>query len=47
MQLPVDDGEALVDLFNDEEHSLPTTLALPRYGARWLRVRRVGQRLPP
>ena len=24
--LPVDDGEALVDLFGDEEHALPATL---------------------
>ncbi|MBW3607635.1 MAG: alpha-amylase family protein [Actinobacteria bacterium] len=47
VQLPVDDGEALVDVSTGEEHSLPATLALPRYGARWLRVRRAGQRLPP
>ena len=24
--LPVDDGEALVDLFGDDEHALPATL---------------------
>ena len=41
---------ALVDLFQDEEHELEggeVTLELPPYGARWFRVRRPGQRLPP
>ena len=47
MALPVDDGEALVDLFSSDEHPLPATLALERYGARWFRVRRDGRRLPP
>lgn len=47
VRLPVDDGEALVDLFTDEEHPLPATLALDRYGAHWFRVRRTGERLPP
>ena len=45
--LPVDDGEALVDLFGDEEHALPATLELERHAARWFRVRRQGVRLPP
>ena len=47
VRLDVDDCEALVDLFSDAEHPLPATLQLPRYGARWYRVRREGQRLPP
>ena len=45
--LPVDDGEALVDLFGSEEHPLPATLELERHAARWFRVRREGVRLPP
>ncbi|MDP1847866.1 MAG: alpha-amylase family protein [Solirubrobacteraceae bacterium] len=45
--LAVEDGEALVDLFSGDEHALPATLALERYAARWFRVRRAGQRLPP
>ena len=45
--LPVDDGEALVDLFDDAEHPLPATLYLEPYAAHWFRVRREGVRLPP
>ena len=45
--LPVDDGEALVDLFGDAEHALPATLKLEPYAAHWFRVRRDGVRLPP
>ncbi len=45
--LPVDDGEALVDLFGEEEHPLPATLRMSPYGARWFRVRRDGARMPP
>jgi hypothetical protein len=45
------EGEgALVDLFQEDEHELEegaVTLELPPYGARWFRVRRSGQRLPP
>jgi trehalose synthase len=44
-----DDGK-LIDLFHDEEHHLEggaVTLALGSYDARWYRVRRPGQRLPP
>jgi maltose alpha-D-glucosyltransferase/alpha-amylase len=45
--LPVDDGEALIDLFADAEHALPATLKLEPYAAHWFRVRRDGRRLPP
>jgi maltose alpha-D-glucosyltransferase/alpha-amylase len=45
--LPVDDGEALVDLLDDGEHALPATLTLGPYAAQWFRVRRAGARLPP
>jgi maltose alpha-D-glucosyltransferase/alpha-amylase len=45
--LPVEDGEALVDLFADVEHALPATLPLAPYAAHWFRVRRAGRRLPP
>jgi glycosidase len=40
----------LVDLFQHEDHELDAGQAaidLPPYGARWFRVRRPGQRLPP
>lgn len=47
VRLPLDDGEALVDLFGDAEHELPATLRLAGHGAHWFRVRRRGQRLPP
>jgi trehalose synthase len=47
LALPVDDGEALVDLFDDAEHALPATLRLEPYAAHWFRVRREGGRLPP
>jgi trehalose synthase len=47
VELPVEDGEALVDLFHDAEHALPATLSLEPYDARWFRVRRAGRRLPP
>src|SRR4051794_37177514 len=45
--LPVDDGESLVDLFGPDELALPVTLHLEPFDARWFRVRRAGQRLPP
>jgi trehalose synthase len=45
--LPVEDGEALVDLFADAEHPLPATLSLAPYAAHWFRVRRTGVRMPP
>ena len=47
VRLDIDDCEALVDLFSDEEHAPGDTLRLDGYGARWLRARRAGQRLPP
>jgi trehalose synthase len=49
-QLDVGGDGALVDLFHDEEHELDgdaVVIDLPPYGARWFRVRRSGQRLPP
>jgi maltose alpha-D-glucosyltransferase/alpha-amylase len=45
--LPVTDGDALVDLLDEGEHALPATLSLDPYAARWFRVRRAGERLPP
>ncbi len=47
VELPVEDGEALVDLFNHAEHPLPAKLSLEPFDARWFRVRRPGRRLPP
>lgn len=47
VELPVEDGEALVDLFGDLSCSLPATLQLEPYGAHWFRVARSGVRLPP
>jgi hypothetical protein len=47
VELPVDDGEALVDLFGDLEHPLPARLGLEGHAAHWLGVRRKGRRLPP
>ena len=44
-----EDGK-LIDLFQEEEHRLEggaVTLPLGPYDARWFRVRRPGQRLPP
>jgi maltose alpha-D-glucosyltransferase/alpha-amylase len=47
VRLALDEGEALVDLFEETEHPLPATLELGPYAARWFRVRRAGRRLPP
>jgi len=47
LELAIDDGESLVDLFSDAEHPLPATLRIERHAAQWYRVRRAGQRLPP
>jgi trehalose synthase len=45
------DGAVLVDLFRDEELRLDgdgrATIQLGRYGHRWLRLRRPGQRVAP
>ena len=45
--LPLDDGDALMDLAGSDDVALPATLELDAYGARWFRVRRPGRRLPP
>ncbi|MDA0169690.1 alpha-amylase family protein [Solirubrobacter taibaiensis] len=47
VELPVDDGEALVDLFEHADCDLPATLQLEPYAARWFRIARSGVRLPP
>jgi maltose alpha-D-glucosyltransferase/alpha-amylase len=47
VRLPVDDGDALVDLFDFAEHDLPATLRLAPHAAHWFRVRRAGVPLPP
>ena len=47
IELPIEDGEALVDLFGHAEPPLPATLDLGPYAAHWYRVRRAGRRLPP
>jgi maltose alpha-D-glucosyltransferase/alpha-amylase len=47
VELPLDDGAELVDLFGDATHPLPATLDLEPYAAHWFRVRRDGIRLPP
>jgi trehalose synthase len=49
-RLVIEGEGSLVDLFEHEEHELEAgevTLDLPPHGARWYRVRRAGQRLPP
>jgi len=49
-QLELGGEGSLVDLFHDEEHDLDkgaVSLELSPYDARWFRVRRPGQRLPP
>jgi trehalose synthase len=47
VDLPVDDGDALVDLFGHDDHELPARLRLAPHAARWFRVRRGDARLPP
>jgi trehalose synthase len=49
-QLKLDEDGALSDLFAEEEHELEggaVSLALRPYDARWFRIRRPGQLLPP
>jgi trehalose synthase len=49
-RLELGERGTLTDLFAEEEHQLEggaVTLALGPYGARWFRLRRPGQRLPP
>jgi maltose alpha-D-glucosyltransferase/alpha-amylase len=47
----VGDGAVLVDLFQDDERPVGddgrVRVELPRYGARWYRLRRAGQRIAP
>jgi trehalose synthase len=49
--VPVGDADAAVDLFADEQLRADgdgsIAIELERYGHRWLRLRRRGQRLPP
>jgi maltose alpha-D-glucosyltransferase/alpha-amylase len=47
VELPVDDGDELVDLFDGDDHELPATLRLDPHAARWFRVRRGDARMPP
>jgi maltose alpha-D-glucosyltransferase/alpha-amylase len=45
-----EDGSVLVDLFDHDERRIRdgrVKLELPRYGARWYRLRRPGQRIAP
>ena len=49
-RLRVGEEGTLLDLFRDEDHELDggeVLIELPPYGARWFRLRRPGQRLPP
>jgi hypothetical protein len=49
-RLELGEDGSLVDLFHDDEHDLSegaVSLELSPYDARWFRVRRAGQRLPP
>ena len=47
VDLPIDDGDALVDLFGREDQDLPATLRLAPHAGLWFRVRRGDARLPP
>jgi trehalose synthase len=47
VSLPVDDGDALVDLFGGDDQELPVTLRLAPHAAHWFRLRRGDARLPP
>ena len=49
-RLTLGEEGTLVDLFEDEDHELDAgevALELPPYAARWFRLRRPGERLPP
>jgi glycosidase len=49
-RLELGEEGSLVDLFHDDEHDRSegaVSLELAPYDARWFRVRRAGQRLPP
>jgi len=47
VDLPIDDGDALVDLIGREDQDLPATLRLAPHAGLWFRVRRGDARLPP
>jgi maltose alpha-D-glucosyltransferase/alpha-amylase len=47
VDLPVDDGDELVDLFGHDDRELPAKLRLAPHAAHWFRVRRGDARLPP
>jgi len=47
IDLPLDDGDALVDLFGSDDQELPASLRLGPHAAHWFRVRRGDARLPP
>jgi trehalose synthase len=49
-RLTLGEEGTLVDLFQDEDHELDAgevAIELPPYAARWFRLRRPGERLPP
>ena len=49
-RLTLGEEGTLLDLFQDEDHQLDggeVLIELPPYGARWFRLRRRGQRMPP
>jgi glycosidase len=49
-RLTLGEEGTLVDLFEDDDHELDAgevAFELPPYGARWFRLRRPGERLPP
>ncbi len=49
-RLEFGENGTLIDLFEEDEHQLDggaVTLGLGPYDARWFRLRRPGQRLPP
>jgi trehalose synthase len=49
-RLTLGEEGTLLDLFRDEDHQLDggeVLIELPAYGARWFRLRRRGERMPP
>jgi len=49
-RLTLGEDGTLLDLFQDEDHQLDggeAVIELPPYGARWFRLRRRGERMPP
>jgi maltose alpha-D-glucosyltransferase/alpha-amylase len=47
VDLPIEDGDALVDLFGTDDQDLPAKLRLAPHAAHWFRVRRGDGRMPP